>query len=153
MSHRRVDPLALACVVFVAALAVAFAFLVRRELLTARTSEERIQPSPASLSIRYQQDAGRIVGNFLKLHSALPSPNDSSAKAVLDPLGDARRNLVALVVPNEFRELHVELVAALTTWEDGVRSGRNDIAAHGAGALTLLLDENPWLGRTLSSER
>ena len=144
----RFDPLAVACVVFVAALAVTFAFLVRRETRLVNLMEAEIAPPlRAPITERYRNEAARIVGDFLKIQAALPSPNDAAAPALVAPLSAMRRDLLALVVPSSERDLHLRLVTAVAAWEDGVRTGEAELVRKGSGTFSLLLDEFPWLGK------
>jgi hypothetical protein len=150
----RLDPLAVACVIFVAALAVIFAFLVRRETRLVSLMETEIAPpARAPFPDRYRNEAAQIVGDFLKIQAALPSPNDAAAPALLPPLAEMRRRLLALVVPSGERDLHLRMVTAVSLWEDGVRTGQAELIRNGSGSFSLLLDEFPWLGKGLIDKR
>lgn len=98
--------------------------------------------SQAELTAKYQENLKKLFEDFLSAKSFMASDQKGQNLA----LETFQNNLLSLVVPAKYRQLHLDLVIAINK----LKNQKTDELAASRQALTEQIDQNNWLNPFLS---
>lgn len=111
----------------------------------AAVSEDAIK-KPAPTKDAYQQSVNDALAPFVTLRKTLPPINDGSRAAKESAaLRIARDRVLALTVPGDARDLHLELVLALTQIEQGILDKNAALWQQGETTFDVFVQTHSWV--------
>lgn len=94
------------------------------------------------IKARYYTNSAELVKAYLETVGDLEALRATSP--YLDATVSAKNNALELLVPEEAKGMHLDLVVALNFLEKGFGGSQEDLA-EGVRRLEKIIDENPWL--------